>query len=153
MDQPKPVRLGAHRRSSSGAAHSDIEWLAIVHLPSCASRIMSRGERLRIGSRVVLVAVPPGLLDGLPTEDQRAIRAIVGKPVTFLGYDERGDAELHFADPFVVQTDKSTYTHSIWVSPKFIEPYRRQRAGKKTKAVRRTAGATSPKTKQNKRRR
>jgi len=99
------------------------------------------------------VALPPGLLDGLHTEDQRVIRTIVGKLVTFRGYDERGDAELQFADPFVVQTDTSTYTHSIWVALKFIEPYRGRRRGENMKPARRRAGAPSTKTKQTKRRR
>ena len=58
---------------------------------------MRKSKRLRGGSRVVLVAIPPRLLDGLPEEDQRAIRAIVGKPVTLVGYDDDGRAELHFA--------------------------------------------------------
>lgn len=54
---------------------------------------MIKGNRPRAGERVALVAIPSGLLDGLPEEDQRAIQAIVGKPVTFLGYDEIGRAE------------------------------------------------------------
>jgi hypothetical protein len=33
------------------------------------------------GEMVVLTRIPPGLLDGLPQEDQNAIVAIVGKPV------------------------------------------------------------------------
>jgi hypothetical protein len=78
-------------------------------------------DKPNVGESVVLVAVPPGLLDGLPDEDQRAITAIVGKPVMLVGYDEDGRAELHFPDPFDVQTDEYSHTHSIWVAPKFIE--------------------------------
>jgi len=37
------------------------------------------------GDTVVLTELPPGLLDGLPLEDQRAISAIVGKPVLLCG--------------------------------------------------------------------
>jgi len=33
------------------------------------------------GDIVVLVRIPPGLLEGLPQEDQNAIAVIVGKPV------------------------------------------------------------------------
>jgi hypothetical protein len=33
---------------------------------------------LKPGETVVLMALPPGLLDGLPADDQRAIKAIVG---------------------------------------------------------------------------
>jgi hypothetical protein len=80
---------------------------------------MREGKRLRVGSRVILVALPPRLLDGLPDEDQRAIRAIVGKPVKLVGYDDRGSAELEFADPFTVQTDEHIHTHTIWVAPEF----------------------------------
>ena len=76
---------------------------------------MGKDSRLRAGERVVLVAIPPGLLDGLPDEDQRAITAIMGKPVKFCGYDEIDRAELEFDDPF----DNSS--HTIWVGPEFIE--------------------------------
>jgi hypothetical protein len=42
--------------------------------------------------------------------------------VLLLGYNEIGQAELEFADPFTVQTDSSTHTHSIWVAPEFVRP-------------------------------
>lgn len=61
------------------------------------------------GQTVSLTSIPPGLLNGLPQEDQNAIVAIVGKPVLLAGYDEDGRAELHFKDPFDVQT-KNTPT-------------------------------------------
>jgi hypothetical protein len=72
---------------------------------------MTEGDRPRAGERVVLVAIPPGLLDGLPDED---IAAIVGKPIQFVGYDDIGRAELEFDDPF------HDSTHTIWVAPEFI---------------------------------
>lgn len=75
---------------------------------------MRKNARPRAGEKVVLVAIPPGLLDGLPDDDQRAISAIVGKPVRFCGYDDIGRAELEFDDPF---NDSS---HTIWVAPEFI---------------------------------
>lgn len=68
----------------------------------------------RPGEKVVLTSVPPGLLRGLPTEDQEAISQIVGKPVTLLEYDADGRAELEF-----VSADG--HIHSIWVDPRFIE--------------------------------
>jgi hypothetical protein len=77
---------------------------------------MAKNDRVRAGERVVLVAIPAGLLDGLPDDDQRAITAIVGKPVKFCGYDEIGRAELEFDNPL----DDST--HTIWVAPEFIQP-------------------------------
>jgi GNAT superfamily N-acetyltransferase len=76
--------------------------------------------RPQVGEKVVLVAVPPGLVDGLPVEDQRAIAAIVGKPVDLIGWDELGRAELHFDDPFDLRTDEYSHSHSIWVAPEFI---------------------------------
>jgi hypothetical protein len=54
-------------------------------------------------------------LNGPPDEDQRAITAIVGKPVKFCGYDETGKAELELVDQF----DDSS--HTIWVAPEFID--------------------------------
>jgi hypothetical protein len=50
------------------------------------------------GSTVVLVRVPPGLLDDLPLEDQRAINEVVGKPIRLNDYDDVGRAELEFKD-------------------------------------------------------
>ena len=82
---------------------------------------MSEEGRPRAGEKVVLVAIPPGLLEGLPAEDQAAIRAVVGKPVTFVGYDDRGWLELHFANPFDSEREQHSHAHSIWVAPEFIE--------------------------------
>jgi hypothetical protein len=81
-------------------------------------------SKLPVGENVVLVEVPPGLLDGLPEDDQRAIRAMVGKPVMLVGYDDDGRAELFFQDPFTVQAHGYSHTHTIWVAPQFIEPFR-----------------------------
>ena len=72
----------------------------------------------------MLKSIPPGLLDGLPQEDQNAIVAIVGKPVLLVEYDEDGRAELHFDDPFDGRADGYSHTHSIWVFPEFIERHR-----------------------------
>jgi len=46
------------------------------------------------GRKVILTGLPPGFLDDLPEEDQRAISAVVGKAVKLLGYDQDGRAEL-----------------------------------------------------------
>jgi hypothetical protein len=64
-------------------------------------------------------------LDGLHDEDQRAIIAMVGKPLELVGYDDQGRAELQFPDPFDTQTQEYSHTHSIWVEPSFIKVYRR----------------------------
>ena len=61
----------------------------------------------------VLKELPPGFIDDLPAEDQAAIAAIVGKPISLLGYDEDGRAELEF-------TDKEGIIHFIYVHPRFI---------------------------------
>ena len=65
--------------------------------------------------KVILRASPPGFLDDLPLEDQRAIRAVIGKRVTLKEYDADGRAELEFKE-------KHDIIHSIWVDPRFIEP-------------------------------
>ena len=44
------------------------------------------------GDSVVLIAAPPGLLEGLPSEDQEAISEVIGKPIQLVGYDD-GRAE------------------------------------------------------------
>jgi hypothetical protein len=65
------------------------------------------------GRPVILKAIPPGLLNGLPEEDQTAIRAIVGRPVTFAGYSF-GEAELEF-------TDDAGDGHSVWVAASYLQ--------------------------------
>ena len=64
---------------------------------------------------VVLTEVPPGLLDGLPTEDQRAISEVIGKPILLREYDEDGSAVLEFKD-------RDGTFHTIWVNPDFVRP-------------------------------
>jgi hypothetical protein len=66
------------------------------------------------GERVVLEKVPPGLLNGLSEEDQRAISAIVGVPIRFSGFDDDGRLELEFVE------DGGTI-HSIYVDRKFVK--------------------------------
>jgi hypothetical protein len=73
--------------------------------------------KLKPGTMVILTELPVGLLTDLPEEDQDAIRAIIGQPVTLEGYDEEwktGEAILAF-------TDKDGDGHSIWVKPEFIK--------------------------------
>jgi hypothetical protein len=65
------------------------------------------------GDSVVLTELPPGLLDGLPAEDQRAISNAVGKLVQ-IEYDDDGRAELEF-------TDADGVIRFIYVNPNFIE--------------------------------
>jgi len=63
---------------------------------------------------VVLIKVPPGMLDDLPPEDQQAIAAVVGKPIRLNEYDDTGRAELEFKD-------RDGHLHYIWVAPEFIK--------------------------------
>jgi hypothetical protein len=67
------------------------------------------------GDTVVLIEVPPGMLDDLPPEDQQAINEVVGKPIPLREYDEAGRAELGFKD-------SSGTFHYIYVDPAFINP-------------------------------
>lgn len=64
---------------------------------------------------MVLTDVPPGLLSGLPEQDQAALTTMRGQLVLLVGYDEDGRAELEF-------NDHEGSTHTIWVNPSFIEP-------------------------------
>jgi len=75
-----------------------------------------RIKRPKPGQTVVLKALPPGFIDDLPDEDQRAISAMVGKPIMFNKYHRDGRAELEFADPFIQNS-----SHTMWVDPKFIK--------------------------------
>lgn len=65
------------------------------------------------GDNVILKEYPFGLLDGLPTEDQGAISAIIGKPVRLNDYDDDGRTEIEFADADGV-------IHFVFVSPDII---------------------------------
>jgi len=73
----------------------------------------SQKAKVKPGEQVVLTKLPPGLLRGLPTEDQTAIRLIVGKSVLLERYDDDGRALLTF-------TDSNEVIHSIFVSPNFV---------------------------------
>lgn len=64
------------------------------------------------GARVILVNAPASLLRGLPKEDQKAIKSIVGRPVTLAGFSY-GQAELEFIDA-------AGDEHTIWVETDLI---------------------------------
>lgn len=74
----------------------------------------ARGRKPKPGDAVVPAEVPPGLLDDLPIEEQRAISEIVGKPVLLRAYDDDGRAEIEF-------TGSDGVIHFIYVSPDFIK--------------------------------
>ena len=82
--------------------------------------MMFEVEVPRAGDTVILTALPLGLLDGLPAEDQRAIRAMIGKPVLLCGYDADGRAEVQFDDPFDGRPGTFNHTHTICVPRDFI---------------------------------
>lgn len=73
----------------------------------------TRRDNPKLGNKVVLTQLPPGLIDNLPKEDQEAIINIVGKPILLLEYDDDGRAELEF-------TDQAGVIHFIYVNPEFI---------------------------------
>jgi hypothetical protein len=68
--------------------------------------------KLKTGRLVILTTLPPDLLQGLPEEDQVAIRSIIGRPVTLAGYSF-GQAELEFVD-------SAGDNHSIWVEASLL---------------------------------
>ena len=57
-----------------------------------------RKQRPKPGDTVIVTRIPPGFLDDLPIEDQRAISAVIGKPIVLNEYDDDGRAELQFKD-------------------------------------------------------
>lgn len=65
------------------------------------------------GDTVILRSLPLGFMDDLPSEDQKALSEVVGRPVQFDEYDDDGRAELEF-------TDSSGVTHFVFVSLDFI---------------------------------
>jgi len=67
---------------------------------------------LKTGAKVVLDVLPPGLINGLPVEDQLAIKAIIGQPVTLGGYS--------FGQAEVVFIDHEGAEHTIWVEPNLL---------------------------------
>jgi hypothetical protein len=75
--------------------------------------VMTSKQTPKPGDSFVLIEIPPGLLDGLPTEDQEAISDAVGKPIRLNVYDEKGRAELEFRD-------RNGVIHFIFVMQDFI---------------------------------
>jgi hypothetical protein len=65
------------------------------------------------GDRVILQSGPASLLRGLPKEDKKAIRSIVGQLVLLARFSY-GQAELEFKDE---QGDD----HTIWVETALIK--------------------------------
>jgi hypothetical protein len=72
--------------------------------------------RPKPGEKVIFKALPPGFIDDLPEEEQRAISARIGRPIMLMGYDRDGRAELEFR----AQDDS---IHTLYVDPKFIKPW------------------------------
>jgi hypothetical protein len=89
--------------------HSNLQHCRAVY-----TRMMSKEKgRPNPGDTVTLVSVPPGVLDGLPVEDQQAIKDAVGKPALLNEYDDDGRAEVEFKD-------RNGLIHFIYVCPDFI---------------------------------
>jgi hypothetical protein len=74
---------------------------------------MNSKAKPRPGDSVVLAEAPAGLLEGIPSEDQKAILEIIGKSIRLAGYDDEGRAELEFRDA-------DGGIHYIYVDPDII---------------------------------
>ena len=72
-----------------------------------------------VGQAVVVNALPPDLLPGLPEDCQAAITAIVGKPVKVSGH-RWGLVELTFRD-------QAGDIHFVWIERAYLRPVRPQR--------------------------
>jgi hypothetical protein len=72
--------------------------------------------KLKPGQKVILTALPPGFLDDLLDEEQRAISVRIGRPIMLMGYERDGRAQLEF-----MASDDSI--HTLYVDPKFIRPW------------------------------
>ena len=73
----------------------------------------SMTAQLNPGVKVFLLEIPPGFLNDLPIEDQRAIEVAAKQPLDFNGYDDDGRAELEF-------TDSTGVIHFIYVDAVYI---------------------------------
>jgi hypothetical protein len=89
----------------------------VSHIEAIAARVSAevtaqavKLRKLQAGCMVTVLSLPAGFLDGLEAVDQAAIQAVVGHPVRFNEYDERGCAELQF-------TDVNGVIHFIWLPP------------------------------------
>ena len=85
--------------------------------PSRKKKATSQVPKLRTGQKVVLKKLPPGFLDRLPEEDQRAILAIVGIPIRFTNFDEIGRLRLEFTE---LNGPKEFIYHAIFVDRKYV---------------------------------
>ena len=76
----------------------------------------SKKTHLKPGATVVLLEIPPGFLTDLPIEDQNAIEVAARQPLTFIGYDDDGRADLEF-------TDSTGVIHFIYVDQVYVQPF------------------------------
>ena len=90
--------------------------MADILLDIVTVRRIRRATKPKPGDKVVLKALPPGFIDDLPEDEQRAISARIGRPIMLMGYDRNGRAELEF-----MANDDSI--HTLYVDLKFIRPW------------------------------
>jgi len=100
---------------SDVSSTSPAQMIALLGAVDEARVTNAQSVKPKPGDTVVLIEVPPGMLDDLPPEDQQAINEVVGKPILLSEYDEAGRAELGFKD-------SSGTFHYIYVAPEFISP-------------------------------
>lgn len=68
------------------------------------------GIPVAVGDYVRIVDIPEEIPEGLPEEDQIAIRAQVGKIMVIQDFNNDGAAELEFVDD-------AGHIHTIWIDP------------------------------------
>lgn len=71
----------------------------------------ANGVLILEGDWVMFTEAPASLLNGLPAEDQKAIKLQAGKSMQVIGFDEYGYVEMEFTEI------DGTY-HAIWIEPK-----------------------------------
>jgi hypothetical protein len=91
-----------------------LEWLTKNGKKITEITPTSRQTALHTGDLVIILSVPPTLLSRLPEDDQIAIQAIVGKPVTFAGMSY-GQVKIEFRD-------SNGDEHTIWIDSDKIKP-------------------------------
>ena len=76
---------------------------------------------MKIGDRVRIVGVPPGLKDDGVLNTRSLFKACVGREFPVMAI-ENGRLELYVGDV----TGKPAYAQSIWIEPEFVEAVRKK---------------------------
>jgi hypothetical protein len=79
-------------------------------------RIDKHGHALKIGDKIRVTGVPPGLRDEDEMLTKTVFEKCVGRVFTIRGFQDN-QAELHVGRVMA----RKSYEESIWVEPEFIE--------------------------------